>query len=154
MSRIEHILKQALQKTLKNKPLQRGLDCPSEQDLGLYLDRGLPRADREKIEEHLAKCPLCLDLIVVAQEAVSSTSKKFNVKSFLSKQKWLLVALVSFICSFIFSRYFLQFLVITLIFGIKWAIGPEGARNLVMIFRSMHKEEERKDTKQDTKIRR
>ena len=140
--KIEQLLKQSFQNKLRGKALQRGPDCPSEEHLSLYMENRLSKDERGQIESHLADCPYCLDLVVVAKKAVDAAEKGFNLKSILLKQKWLILGLVSLVLSFVFSRYFLQFLVATLILGIKWAVGSDGAKNLVMIFRSMHSHEE------------
>ncbi len=154
MDKIEQVLRQGLQKRLKNRVLEKGPDCPRDEELSLYMEKKLNKDRKEAIEKHLSDCSYCLDLVVVAQDALTTLKKTFDYKSLLLKQKWLILCLITFVLSFLFPRYFLQFLVATLILGIKWAVGPEGAKNLVMIFRSMHAHEEAQSKDSEFKVRR
>ena len=142
MQNLEGIIRKSLRQSAPF--LSRKSDCPSELELARYLEGVLPSLKRQVIEKHLSDCPFCLDLLVTAKDILKE--EKIVKKSLLThffRQKWLLVTVVCFGLSFAVRRFFLQFLFLALIFGIKWALNGEGSRNLVMIFRSLsHKDAE------------
>ena len=117
--------------------LKKTPECPSEQELGKYLDKSVSVSKKDRIERHLADCGYCLDLLVTAKEALKDFPKKPNVLQALKQQKWFILSMLSLGMSFFIKRYFFQFLTLSLIFGLKWALSAEGSRNLVMIFRSL-----------------
>ena len=117
--------------------LKKTPECPSEQELGKYLDKSVSVSQKDRIERHLADCGYCLDLLVTAKEALKDFPKKPNVLQALKQQKWFILSMLSLGMSFFIKRYFFQFLTLSLIFGLKWALSAEGSRNLVMIFRSL-----------------
>ena len=127
--------------------LKKTPECPSEQELGKYLDKSVSVSQKDRIERHLADCGYCLDLLVTAKEALKDFPKKPNVLQALKQQKWFILSMLSLGMSFFIKRYFFQFLTLSLIFGLKWALSAEGSRNLVMIFRSLG----RKDTAESEK---
>lgn len=146
MQNLEGIIKKSLRQGASN--LKRQKDCPSEVELSRYLEGALPPTKRQTIEKHLSDCSLCLDLLVTTKNLLKEEKNfKKSLISHLSKQKWLIVTAICFGFSFVVRHFFLQFLFLALIFGIKWALSGEGSRNLVMIFRSLsHKEAEGRDT--------
>lgn len=126
------------------------MDCPNEKILSSYLDERLPEAERNKIEAHISECNRCLDFVLVAFEAQRKGRKypallKEKIRKRLGLKekkkrpelKWLLWALVLFTFSFVFKRFFLQFLAGALILGFKWVMEGEGARRVVMIFKGI-----------------
>ena len=125
-----------------SRGLKKTPECPSELELGKYLDKSVSISQKEKIERHLADCGYCLDLLVTAKEVLKDFPKKPNVLQALKQQKWFILSMLSLGMSFFIKRYFFQFLTLSLIFGLKWALSAEGSRNLVMIFRGLG----RKDT--------
>ena len=38
-------------------------ECPDCEALAAYVDRGLGKRDRTKLEQHIASCPQCIRLI-------------------------------------------------------------------------------------------
>jgi hypothetical protein len=60
----------------------------------------------------------------------------------IDKNKWFIGSLLFIALSFFIPRYFLQLLTVGAIMGFKWALEGEGAKKLIMIFRSTHKERE------------
>jgi hypothetical protein len=140
MQNLEGIIKKSLRQGASN--LRRKPDCPSEVELARYLEGVLPYAKRQVIEKHLSDCSLCLDILVTSKNILKEEKiVRKSLLSYLSKQKWLIITAACFGFSFMVRRFFLQFLFLALIFGIKWALGGEGSRNLVMIFRSLsHKD--------------
>lgn len=113
--------------------------CPAESVLADYLSGTLTRDERERIESHIATCDECLAKIVSGYESVESFKKESRGKTgkdnIMKRINWYLVgAVIAFLLSFIFPRYFLQFLVATLILGIKWVVDSKSAKMLIMIY--------------------
>ncbi len=131
------------------------MDCLNEKALSSYLDERPPEAERRSIEEHISGCSRCLDLLVLAYEAGRGGFKhcppllRRRIRERLGLKekrhpelKWLFGAMFLFVLSFVFRRFFLQFLAGAAILGFKWVMEGEGARRVVMIFKGMHKEED------------
>ncbi|MBU4342855.1 MAG: zf-HC2 domain-containing protein [Candidatus Omnitrophica bacterium] len=129
--------------------------CPDEAMLSSYLDESLSEAERGRIEQHVSSCARCLDLLVVAYESGQGARKcprvlRNKIKARLGLQqrrgrpelKWLFASLVLFLLSFVFKKYFLQFLIAAAILGFKWVMEGEGAKRAIMIFRGMREEED------------
>ena len=45
------------------------MKCLDEKTLSSYLDKRLSDTEREGIEEHIAGCNVCLDMLLVAYES-------------------------------------------------------------------------------------
>ena len=131
------------------------MECLDEKRLSSYLDQALSVGERNKIEEHISRCNRCLDLLLVAYEAQKTPKRRLaalkqKVKTRLglrttkkrSELKWLVAALFLFALSFLFKRYFLQFLMAAVILGFKWVMEGEGARRAIMIFKGIQKTED------------
>lgn len=124
-------------------------NCPSEVELARYLDCRLSEAHRQVLESHIANCQQCLDLLVVARQAGKRKWKKKEFQGLIKRiegglgikvgnntaTKWLMLSIIFFMLSFIFSRYFLQFLIGATILALKWVFEGEGAKRVVMIFK-------------------
>jgi len=105
--------------------------CPSEEKLSAFSDGLCQKQEENTIREHVMACKDCLAALSLAQEA----KKKFNKPNTRAKkQLFLVLAIVSFGLSFVIPRYFLQFLVITLILGFKWAIDTSATRTIIMSY--------------------
>ncbi len=130
------------------------MGCLDEKKLSSYLDQALSTGERNEIEEHIAYCNNCLDLLLVAYEAQKSPKKcpavlRQKIKARLgiratkkrSELKWLVAALFLFALSFVFKKYFLQFLVAATVLGVKWVMEGEAARRAIMIFKGIQKTE-------------
>jgi len=133
------------------------MDCPNEKILSSYLDERLPEGERSKIESHISECNRCLDFLLVSFEAQGKKRKcpallkeKIRKRMGLKEKKkrpelkWLFGAIALFILSFVFKRFFLQFLTASAILGFKWVMEGEAARRVVMIFKGIEAKE--KDT--------
>ncbi len=117
---------------------------PDDKALADYLAGGKDDKGRQAMERHLASCDHCLDRISAAHDAVSAfndtppvkkkgpTMKKLNI--------YLMLAVTTFILSFITPRFFIQLLVATLLLGIKWVADSRSARMLVMIHEAWKKD--------------
>lgn len=107
---------------------------PEDTELADYLDNALSPEDRDRIERHIAECRECLDKIVSAHESVRRSKisgktgvfKKFNI--------YLVLTILSFLLSFIMPRYFLQFLLATLLLGTKWIVDSKTTKMLITIY--------------------
>jgi len=141
------------------------MGCLSEERLSAYLDEAMSLSAKELqgIEEHVAGCSRCLEFLLVAHEAArrgmggradkcpALLKKKIKERLGLKgarrtsrpEAKWLFGAMVLFGLSFVFKRYFLQFLIGAAVLGFKWAMEGEGARRVVMIFKGMKGDEKK-----------
>ena len=111
---------------------------PTESELADYLSKASSDEARKRIEDHIACCNDCLDGAISAHESV----KKFRKgKAGIMKKVniYLILAIVSFILSFIYRDYFLQFLTATLLLGIKWIADAKSTKMLIMIYEAWKK---------------
>ena len=113
--------------------------CPDESLLSAYLDGSLAGDERGAVENHIASCDECLAKVVAAYESVAAFRKKRKGAP-MRKINWYAVGgVASFALSFVFPRYFLQFLVATILLGAKWIIDAKNTRMLVMIYEAWRK---------------
>ena len=49
----------------------------------------------------------------------------------------LLLTISAFVLSFVFKRYFFQFLVLTLLFGFKWIIDQKNAKTQILVYKAI-----------------
>ena len=110
---------------------------PNETALAGFLDASLPEMERRRIEAHLSSCDECLAAVVLADEAVEKFRKdrrRKNRRGFLKMRNiYLAIAIISFAVSFALPRFFIQSLVATLLFGMKWIADTRSTKTLVMI---------------------
>lgn len=161
MDKIERLIKECLGRNL-NKA-EKTDSCLSEQVLLDYFEHRLGPEDCQNIENHLSNCGFCLsqlnlifeardlhkcakgekvplELIKKAQ-ALLKTDKHPDHnqtirKKRITKNLFLLGAIVFFIASFFIPKYFFQCLVAALILGMRWAFESEGGRTLIMVLDS------------------
>lgn len=170
MSKIERLIKGYLEGNLDRTG--KGLQCLNEQVLIDYFEQKLSKKERESVENHIANCGFCLsqlNLIFEAKElsrrganekvpseliqkakALLKPDKGINHNKTMSKKRikrslFLIGAVIFFALSFLIPKYFLQFLVGTLILGIRWAFESEGARTLIMVLDSWRKRSHNED---------
>ena len=65
--------------------------------------------------------------------------KDKKLMTYLKKNIWFILCMASFIASFFAPRHFLQFLVISIIFGLKWVFDKETTRTLIMVYNAWKK---------------
>jgi len=111
---------------------------PTEFELAEYLSNSLGDKERKFVEDHISKCRECLDMIVSAHSYVRSFEKEHHIRKkrgpIMKKMNiYLVLAIFTFVLSFIAPKYFLQFLVATLLLGIKWVADSKTTKMLVMI---------------------
>ena len=111
---------------------------PEESELADYLSNALSCEGRKMIEDHIACCDYCLDNMVSARESVKKIKKRKG-NSMKKINVYLILAIISFIFSFVFQHYFVQFLTATLLLGIKWVVDAKSTKMLVMIYEAWKK---------------
>lgn len=110
---------------------------PSDADLADLISGAMPLEKRRIVEEHVASCEYCLSAVASAYESVRSSGikTKFGKGNIMKKMNiYLILCITSFVLSFAVPRYFIQFLVATLLLGIKWIIDAKSTKMLVMIY--------------------
>ena len=65
----------------------------------------------------------------------------------MKKNLWLFGAIAAFLLSFFVPRYFVQFLVATILLGAKWIFESVNARILIMIYEAWQKGGEKEASK-------
>ncbi|MFC1699628.1 hypothetical protein ACFL1I_06715 [Candidatus Omnitrophota bacterium] len=144
---ISGYLKSNMTKT-KKSPLTA--NCPEESRLSDFLNKRLSREKEDSLLEHLAHCAHCLSQLELAQRAKEKAGlepswamrngakniAKLNYTNELLKYKWPVLSCFSFIFSFIFKAYFVQFLVLAVIFSFKWIFDTASTRTLIMIYQA------------------
>lgn len=132
-------------------------NCPDEKVLSSYLDKRLSESEKACIEEHIAGCNNCLELLLTAYEAdkkgfcscppkiTQDLSRKLGFNTGRKRKHfeifWFLSSVAFFLLSFVVKRYFLQFLGAGFILGFKWVMDGEGAKRIIMIFKGIKDEE-------------
>ena len=139
MEQLDTIIKLALKENLNGLSLDKSASCPDEADLAGYFAGSLPRKKRNEIACHIADCPACLEDLVLAGKASGMETKKRRGGSggpqkWLKKNLWILLAVVTFVLSFVYSSYFVQFLIATLVLSGKWIFETINARILIMVY--------------------
>lgn len=152
--------------------LERTAKCPDEATLSAYLSGALEGSKSQGIEEHVAACHFCLENIRAAYlgdklykegKLPDSTRELINKAKGIAKLKthskrlknnlWLLVTILAFGLSFMFPRYFVQFLVAALILGLKWVSESESVRMLIMALDSRRHLRDKDETSDKIKSR-
>ena len=136
-------------------------ECPDNKILADYMAGNLSGMDAANIETHASNCKDCLWKISNALKADTlykegklppASSKNVIKKPGRSKNLWLIAAIIAFIASFIFKRYFLQCLVATILLGIKWIIESENMRTMILVLDSWRRHEHHNDDEINRRI--
>ena len=146
MDRAEDLIKKYFKGNLGLDNLEKSPNCPDENTLMEYLKGVLDQEKCKLLEHHLAGCGFCLSQLSLASEVESiadqrnlsapsqklvdkvmfrlginrskDNQRKHSIK--IGKGAFFLIGtIVCFVLSFVFSRYFMQFLAATLILGIR-----------------------------------
>jgi hypothetical protein len=110
--------------------------CPTEEILSEYLSGCLSHEDRLRLERHLAGCDACRRLLVEAHEILKKPALYDIGKRILDIIKgnyWLTGAAVGLFLSFVFKKYFFQFLAVSTMMSAKWIVDSRAQKTLVMI---------------------
>jgi len=164
MDRMEEILKAHMKAKISPLRMERTPSCPDEATLAAYLNGVLSKPEAERIEGHIADCYFCLENLRIAYlsdtlyregNLSDSDERIINKAKGIAKLKtdnkrlkrnlWLSGTVLAFVLSFIFPRYFVQFLVAALILGLKWVFESENARTLIMVLDSWRRHSHGKD---------
>lgn len=137
---------------------EKGPDCPSNDTLAGYVSGNLKPEELFTVSSHIKACPFCSELIEGAllysayekhinlekvPDKVKNKAKSLNpahrtmrhtMITYLKKNVWITASLVSLIASFFIPRYFVQFIILAAIFGLKWVFNRESTRTLIMIY--------------------
>ena len=172
MDKIEELIKEYLKNNLDFSKDNKTPDCPDEQVLLEYFEGTLDKEKFRAVEHHIAGCGFCLGQLNIAFQAqlmnkqgnfesvpqklinktksligipIKGKDKKISREKVMEKRFFLYGAIVFFILSFVIPKYFIQFLVATLILGIRWAFESENGRTLIMVLDSWRHHSHDKD---------
>jgi len=133
-------------------------ECPKDEELADYISGEIAPDRKEKIATHISRCQRCLDIAAVSLRALNDDTlkkdtgltqsivkkaslipKKYPKKntqkiSILKRNKYLIIAGVFFVLSFIVKIYFMQLLLAAGVFGVKWIMDTGSTRALIMIY--------------------
>ena len=140
------------------------LDCPQEEIFARFMENHLSPDEHDALIDHVSSCGRCARLVAalkrleterenigipvpneLERKTIDSLSKKAGSKGpgpSKYKNLWLLGFGIFMALSFIWSRYFLQMLVLAIFFGLKWLLDTRPHKVWVDI---THKKEEGKD---------
>lgn len=139
-------VKEFLKDAYRKRSLGAHKGCPPMEVLCDYADGRLSPDRRKKIESHLARCYHCLDIVVSMYDGDKYIYKRRR-RGLKKEDIFLIIAIISFLSSFIFSRYFLQFLTATFILGVKWIVDTRSTKTLIMIYEAYKRGGEREAMK-------
>lgn len=150
--------------------------CPADSMLADYISGAISaETEKEIIASHVAGCDKCFEKVASGVSALSISDKDEQVDTnnrllrrvlsmpkkyprerlkggYIKRNKYLLVAGLFFLLSFIFKLFFLQFLVAALIFGVKWVMDTGSTKALIMIYETW-KRTKTNDSDPDSKDR-
>ncbi len=152
---------------------EKGVDCPSAEILEKYVSGALKPNELYDVRNHIRSCDFCNELIEGAL-LYSAYGKHINLDTVPDKVRnkakslhpayktkenkimnnfkrniWLIVSLTSILASFFIPRYFIQFLILAVIFGLKWVFNRENTRALIMIYNAWKKHDKDADKELD-----
>jgi hypothetical protein len=128
--------------------------CPTEELLSEYLSGDITAEERKRVEKHLASCAKCRLLVAEAYDIIKKpdTNEILNTLKHRARENlWFFGATSTLLLSFIFPKYFIQFLVACLLMGIKWVIDSKTTRTLITVHEALsRKPKKRSEEYQDT----
>lgn len=116
--------------------------CPTEELLSEYLAGTVSGEERELVEKHLASCDKCRMLLAEAHAVLETPDLHeifFNLKKWLRKNTWLVIATSSLTASFFFREHFLQLLTVSILSGVKWIIDSKTTKMLITVYEAWKK---------------
>lgn len=167
-SRIDAIIKESLQ-IFEKEPERATSQCPSDNELAHYITCAISdEPPGEGLLRHITECDFCFKKTASAVSCLTGFDKEMVPdrgragaiqraksipsiypkarKSYMKRNRYLFIAAIFFILSFLFKGYFLQFLVAASIFGLKWIMDTGGSKALIMIYDAwQHKKEQKGD---------
>lgn len=148
---------------------EKSANCPPIETLGKYVSGTLESAELYNISSHIKSCKFCNEVVEGAllysayekQINLGTVSGKIKEKAkslnpfyktrrrkimdYLKRNSYLMLSLASLVASFFVSRYFMQFLILATILGLKWVFNKESTRTLVMIYNAWKKRDEKSE---------
>ncbi|MBD3379421.1 MAG: hypothetical protein GF408_03050 [Candidatus Omnitrophica bacterium] len=110
--------------------------CLSEEVLSAYLSGKLAGEERRRAEKHIACCENCRRTMGEAYDITKNKTAGemfFCVLEKLKENKWGLISVFLIVLSFLFPRYFLQFLSAALLSGVKWVVEARSLKMMIMV---------------------
>lgn len=157
MDDIDKIFKSHISNKIRQESGQEILLCPDEATMANYICANMAADEKNAIENHMANCQTCLvrlkdaykaqslykegklpcvpESLLQKSKAIAKTKRRTSPKG-IRKNLWLIATCVAFVLSFVFPKYFMQCLVITVLFGIKWIVESENVRTLILVLDS------------------
>jgi len=117
--------------------------CPNEETLSEYISGTLSAEKRLMIEKHLAFCQSCRTILAETHDITRRSAGEKIITRFSSRKRevlWLTACLIMFTASFVFSKFFLQFLTVSFLLGIKWILDSKTTKTLIMINKTLKAE--------------
>jgi hypothetical protein len=133
--------------------------CPEDEEIADYISGKIAPDKKERLLMHIIKCQRCLDIGAISLKALSDNGdeegsgptmamikrvlsiaheyprkKTRRLPGVLRSNRYLILAGGFFVLSFIIKRYFIQFLIASGIFGIKWVMDTGSSKALIMIY--------------------
>ena len=152
---------------------EKSADCPPVETLGKYVSGELEPKELYGVSGHVKSCNFCNELIEGAllysaygehikldgvSEKVKNKAKSLHptykakekkMMPYIKRNIWFALSLASLTASFFISRYFQQFLILAVIFGLKWVFNRESTRTLIMIYNAWKKHDKTTDRELD-----
>jgi hypothetical protein len=169
--KLDTMLKNYFSKTI-DLP-EKASACPSVDILSKYVSGELEAAMLHDVSGHVKGCKFCNELIEGAllysayakninvgavPDKVKNRAKSLNpvfktkehrIMHFLKRNIWIILSLASLTMSFFVSRYFFQFLILAVIFGLKWVFNRESVRTIVTIYNAWKRHDKESDKELD-----
>lgn len=114
--------------------------CLQEKILSEYLSGVISREERVSVEKHLASCSKCRKTVSEAYEILNQPDVKeflFIAADWIKINKWLIATALLLSMSFVISEYFLQFLIASVITGVKWIIDSKTTKMLITVHKAL-----------------
>ncbi|MBL7071795.1 MAG: hypothetical protein ISS26_06475 [Candidatus Omnitrophica bacterium] len=152
---------------------ERSAECLSVDELERYVSGLLDPEALYRVGGHVKNCAFCSELIEgallysahekhIALDKVpdkirtrakslnpSYRSKEHKTMNFLKGNIWLMLSMSSIAASFFMPQYFFQFLILAVIFGLKWVFNRESTRALIMVYNAWKKHDQDSDKELD-----
>lgn len=116
--------------------------CPDDNLVAAYIEDALQPSAREEIEKHLSTCDYCLSKVNIASNSgdIQATvgrgySPTSRLKSLIRGNVPLILAMTSFVLSFLVPHYFIQFVIVSAVLGVYVALEKSNALMLGRIYR-------------------
>lgn len=148
---------------------EKNANCPTVEEIYKYVSGTLEPGDLYNVSSHVKSCKYCNEIIEGAllysayekhigldkvPDRIKERAKSLNpahktrmskIMDYLKRNTWFMLSLSSLIGSFFISEYFLQFLILAVLFGLKWIFNKESTRALIMIYNAWKRHDKEAD---------